>query len=170
MPARYQKLLIPVLLTAVWVVFSEGFSVLTLTVGLFFAICSLALLHQLRHEQETLPTIILRPFWLILFFLYLIGQIYLSGIQMIGRIISGRLESEIIEIETELDSDLMISVLSASITLTPGTVTVSRRGRTLTILRAASRQKQLASLDRQVKKSLEMLLMHQQMKMPLRKR
>lgn len=89
---------------------------------------------------------------------------------MIGRIISGRLESEIIEIETELDSDLMISVLSASITLTPGTVTVSRRGRTLTILRAASRQKQLASLDRQVKKSLEMLLMHQQMKMPLRKR
>lgn len=170
MPASYQKLLVLFLLTAVWVVISEQLSVLSLAGGLFFATVSLALLHQLRHDDERSSTFVLRPLWLMVYFIYLIGQIYLSGLQMIGRIIRGRLESEVVEIETQLDSDLAISVLALSITLTPGTVTVSRRGQTLTILRAVPARRTQCSIDRQIKKSLEILLLRQRKHVSLRRR
>jgi multicomponent Na+:H+ antiporter subunit E len=71
---------------------------------------------------------------LIKYGVFLIVHIYLAGFSTISKIISGKINPDIVEIETTIEDNLYICILANSITLTPGTVTIDKEGRKLKVL------------------------------------
>ena len=91
---------------------------------------------------------------------WLIGQIFVSGFMTISRIWSGReVRPHLVSFRTALRSDAAKVLLSQSITLTPGTLTVDQRdGRFLVHalddaftegLRDSEMEKRIAKLEKQ---------------------
>jgi len=71
---------------------------------------------------------------MIKYFFFMIKSIYISGFQMIGMIITHKINPSIVEIETDLEEDFQRTMLANSITLTPGTITVELTGNKLKVL------------------------------------
>lgn len=71
---------------------------------------------------------LLNPLRWILFIIYLIGPFLFymikANIDVAYRVITGRIKPGIVKIETGLKTDLGVTMLANSITLTPGTLTV----------------------------------------------
>lgn len=68
------------------------------------------------------------------YFLFLLTKIYSSGFSIIPYIVRGKSNPRFVEIYTDLESNVDLVVLSNSITLTPGTITVDLDGHKLLIL------------------------------------
>ena len=102
-------------------------SVVSLTV-VFVARQRLALLSGLRLTP-------LAPLHLLRYLGYFFGQLALSNLDVARRVISPRLpiHPELVEVRTDLTSDLGRMLLANSITLTPGTLTVEAEGDRLLI-------------------------------------
>jgi len=66
--------------------------------------------------------------------LNLIKEIYISSFSYIKRIIKKDCQPFITEIELKVKDPLIIAIISNSITLTPGTITVDADGNKLTVL------------------------------------
>lgn len=64
----------------------------------------------------------------------LIKEIYISSFSYIKRIIKKDCQPFITEIELRVKDPLIIAIISNSITLTPGTITVNAEGNKLTVL------------------------------------
>ena len=68
------------------------------------------------------------------YFMYLLVDIYCSGVSIIPTIIKKNDHPVFVEIYTDLESNLELLVLCNSITLTPGTITVDLEGHRLLVL------------------------------------
>ena len=117
-------------LTLVWLVLSEGFSLSAATTGLIVGTAAV-LLH--RKYIPLTPIWGVKLFKLVLYPFYLIGQIYLAGFQAIRLVLFGS-KVEILDIKTNISSDLMRVALVNSITLIPGTISLNLNGDTITLL------------------------------------
>ena len=97
----------------------EGFSVFNLVTGLVIAgVC-------IAYSKIFLPfnTVAkVNIFKLIVYFFYLVGQIYLSGFHVIKMIVFKKARADIMEVKTVLTNDVLRVILADSITLTPGSV------------------------------------------------
>ena len=118
----------------VWCILYEGISLAIAGVGLFLGILaavfanSFLVTHQLRSAYRiNLPV-------LAAYFFILIFRIFKAGIAAIPIIITGKAHTGVIDIETEVPDGLASTALANSITLTPGTVTVEKKGQKLKVL------------------------------------
>ena len=68
--------------------------------------------------------IIFKMFYAIAYFIVLIIEIIKATLDVAGRTLNGKVEPEIIEIETELKRPISQVILANSITLTPGTLSI----------------------------------------------
>lgn len=66
--------------------------------------------------------------------LLLIYEIYRAGLATIPLIISGKVNVQVVSIQTALEDDYNRSILANSITLTPGTITLDKKGDQLKVL------------------------------------
>ena len=90
------------------------------------------------------------------YFLFLLTKIYSSGFSIIPYIVSGKSNPRFIEIYTDLDSNVDLVVLSNSITLTPGTITVDLDGQKLLILWLNAEELSTTDAGNKIKGALEM--------------
>jgi len=97
-------------------------------------------------------------FGIIRYSLYLLLEIYKSGLSIIPHIISGHSNPEIIEIYTDLDSNLQVALISNSITLTPGTITMDVQGQRLKVLWMDPKTKNVTMAGIMIKGRLEKLI------------
>jgi len=65
-----------------------------------------------------------RPDMFVLFLLVLVFKMYVASFQVLWQIIRGRINPGVVHFRTHLKTDIARVVLSSSITLTPGTVTL----------------------------------------------
>ncbi len=66
----------------------------------------------------------IRVFWFIIYLIPFLVRVGASNIKMAYRILTGKINPGIVEINPELEKDTSITLLANSITLTPGTLTV----------------------------------------------
>ncbi|AKL96419.1 multisubunit sodium/proton antiporter, MrpE subunit [Clostridium aceticum] len=123
-----------ILCSIIWVVLNEEVSVKNVLLGCLLGFCSITCTEQFLIHKEYKANWKLNPMVLFRYLFHLIIQMYISGFITIGKIISGKINPDIVEISTELDDDLLICILANSITLTPGTITVDKEGQKLKVL------------------------------------
>ena len=122
------------ILTIMWVTLTELLIWPNFVLGLFLSFAALRLvpvIPEIYHNNGYRPFDIV--IWLRLI-VWLLGQIFLAGILTIRDVFAGHMNPLLITTPTSLQDDFLISVLAATITLTPGTVTVGRQDNSLIIL------------------------------------
>lgn len=90
------------------------------------------------------------------YFLYLLVQIYRSGIAALKNVIRGNERVTFTIFRSSLDNGFYQNLLANAITLTPGTVTVERNGAELTVLSYVDEE--TPTLDTHAIKTFERLL------------
>ena len=89
------------------------------------------------------------------YFLFLLVKIYKSGFTIIPSILTGKADPKFVEIYTELENNVDLVVLSNSITLTPGTITVDLDGHKLLILQMNAAEMTATEAGHHIKGDLE---------------
>ena len=117
-------------LTVVWLILREAFSVVDVVFGVVISILCL------WYSQKFIPLRKLEGvsfFKLALFHFYLIWEIYASGLYVIKIIFTGA-NTYITTIKTSLKNEELRVILADSITLTPGSVMLDLTGDNVTTL------------------------------------
>ncbi len=129
---HYVKMMI--VFAVVWVILEERIDGTTVLMGALIGLGTMLVTDRyvLRGDyQETYRL----GFWTALRYVAsLIVQIYVAGVQAVYRVLTRKLNVGIVDVKTSLTSDFHISLLANSITLTPGTVTLDRKGDTLKVI------------------------------------
>ena len=106
-------------LTIVWIVLREEFSLFNAVTGIVISIFAV------YYSRKFLPLSKIRNVdfvKLAMYIVYLLGQIYLAGFYVIKMVITGKARADIVTIKTKLTNETLKVVLADSITLTPGSI------------------------------------------------
>jgi len=129
-----ENLVLWIVFTAVWVVLNEQWNGKTVLVGMAVAFLSLRITDRYLLHTTYEHKYYLSPVMVAKYIAYLVVQIYKSGFSSIVRIVKGENDVMLFDYETVIQQDLPICLLANAITLTPGTVTVDKKGKRLRIL------------------------------------
>lgn len=122
------------LLTASWIIFSERVDLQTILFGLIGSVAALVATSKLVLKEDYVDRYPVRIGRVFVYAFRLLIAIYVAGFQAIARMITGKVHVGIVEITTKLEHPFAISLLSNSITLTPGTVTLAEEGQRLKVI------------------------------------
>lgn len=123
-----------ILLTFIWVLLFENLSLFIVLSGVLISILVVLFTDQFLLKGNYEHSYVIGFGTLIRYVARLMIEIYLAGIDIIPTIIKGNADVEIVEVETKLTDELLIDILANSITLTPGTVSVEKKGSRLLVL------------------------------------
>ena len=118
------------ILTAVWVVLRESFSVATVATGVALGIGSVFFCNKLIPLPQASRV---NPLRLVIFLLFLFKEIYKAGFWAIKVILTGS-RLEVMEMKTTLPHLLSRTFLANSITLVPGSISLDMKDDTITVL------------------------------------
>lgn len=131
---RLKSIAFLMVLTIFWVVFNEDTSFIQICFGVVVSGCALGISYKYLSTNQYLSHFRVRILWLLWFYIYLIYSIYVSGLDSMKRIITGKTQVGIIKYKSTLQHPLARTMLANAITLTPGTVTANCDCDTLSVL------------------------------------
>lgn len=134
MKKRRYTLQLIILLTIMWIILFERITPFVILSGLSLAWFTIFFSEKFLMEASFYELFPFNIFKLFKYALFLIIEIYKSGFSIIPVILSGTAKPGIVEIHTELESNISLVILSNSITLTPGTITLDIQGHRLLVL------------------------------------
>ena len=150
-----------ILFTFIWIILSESISLWPAAAGLVVSIVCVYFSGKLLAVEKISNV----SFWrLFIYIFYLAGQIYLAGFAAIILIIKGA-RSDIVKVDTKLESDFLKVILANSITLTPGTLVLELKGDIITVLWLRDKKSDphdLENAGEQIKGKLEKQLLKAQ--------
>ncbi len=121
-------------LAAVWVILNERATLPVVATGLLVGVVALGFTNVFVLNGDYGGTYGIRPLALLRYILVLIVQIYVAGFHAMAKILTGKVNVNIVAFDTVLRNEFHIALLANSITLTPGTVTMEKRGRHLRVI------------------------------------
>jgi len=148
------------ILTVIWGVLRESFSLETVAVGVAVSLCCLLIMKRFLPLPE-IPEI--KPIRFILYLLFLIGKVYTAGLTAMKTILAGA-QSEIVEVPTGISNICLKAILVNSITLVPGSVALDLENDKITVLwlKKAGADATAENADEQIKGELERMLLKAQ--------
>jgi multisubunit Na+/H+ antiporter MnhE subunit len=129
-------------LSFIWMMLFESFSIPILISAVFVSILVVIFTDRFLLKGNYEHSYIIGLGTLFKYTVRLVIEIYLAGIGVIPTIIRGNEEVEIVRTETKLTDELLIDILANSITLTPGTVTIEKKGNQLLVLNLNALEKE----------------------------
>lgn len=123
-----------IICSMIWVILNEELSVVNYILGGVFGFISIVITENLLLLNKFSNLYQINLLVLIKYLFNLIINIYASGFTTIIKIVTGKINPGIVEIKTEITNDLYICLLANAITLTPGTVTLEKKGQNLKVL------------------------------------
>jgi len=113
-------------LFVIWILFTATTETFTLIFGLFASLITASLTFKIflpKHEAN-LKFFIPNPFYLILFLIIMVANIYKSSFQVARAVFTGNTNPRIVHFRIRLRSNIARTILANSITITPGTLTL----------------------------------------------
>ncbi|NDL67426.1 Na+/H+ antiporter subunit E [Anaerotalea alkaliphila] len=142
-------------LGVLWMVLNEGVSLARFVAGCLLGVLALYITDQFLLFYRYRDAYRIPLLWLAGYFLFLVVQIYLAGFSTMRMILTGKINPDLVEIQTDIKNEFLVCLLANSITLTPGTVTVDMSGRKLTVLWIDCSTKDPAAAGELIKGKLE---------------
>ncbi len=121
-------------MTFVYIILSEAYSLKSLGIGMLFGIASMFVC-VLFFPNSFLERYDIKIPALLWYFIRLIIIIIISGIKSLFTSFFEDTATLLIEYKSSLKSDMLITLLANSITLTPGTTTIDKHNSTLKVMR-----------------------------------
>ncbi len=115
---------IAAILTSVWCIWSESFSLPTLLAGLFLSLLALFVTNRVFLRKPYQERYRLSIITLFRYIMVLIREIFRSGFHAIYITLTDRMHVGVVDLPTEIKDPLLGSLVASAITLTPGTVTI----------------------------------------------
>ncbi|MCL2547513.1 MAG: Na+/H+ antiporter subunit E [Oscillospiraceae bacterium] len=126
----FRRISFVLILAFVWIILGEALSWTTIIPGLIFGVICIIICEKLLPFEPVRNLCIWR---LILYLVYLLGQVYISAFHVMKIIFIGA-KVDIVTAKTQVQSDFLKVVLGNSVTLTPGSILLDLRDNTLTAL------------------------------------
>ena len=127
---RKSKILLVIILTLVWIILIESYSLFTIASGIFIGSCcvffSSRFLPLDKIKGVSFGRLALYPF-------YLVGQVFTSA-AYVSKIVFKGAKIDIVKVKTNVKNDSIRVMLADSVTLTPGSVMLELDGENMTIL------------------------------------
>jgi len=120
-----------VMLTFIWLILVESFSPFAIGSGVLVSLICLLFCRKFLPLE---PIRDVRFSRLLLYPFYLIKEIYVQGFCLIKMILFADVRVDMVDVQTELKSDFLRAILMASITMTPGSITLGLEEKTLTAI------------------------------------
>lgn len=134
MNKKMYTLQLTLLLTLLWIILFERFTPIIVISGLGISYLTIWFSEKFLMEATFYELFPFNIFKLARYAIFLIIEIYMSGFSIIPVILTGQAKPAVVEIHTELESNILLVILSNSITLTPGTITLDIQGHRLLVL------------------------------------
>ena len=147
-----------VLLTTVWCILQESFSWQNVVLGLAVSIFTLTFTNLFVLKGDYSRRYAIRPLLLLWYLLVLVWKIYQSGFQAMAKILTGGVNVNVVDIQTDLENPFHIALLGNSITLTPGTVTMQTDGQNLKVIWIDAHTRDPEVAGKEIKGGFEALL------------
>lgn len=125
---------IMILLFLMWIILFEEINLFVLITGLILPVVVILFTDKFLLQDNYDDQYMIGLWQIVKYGFALIKEIFIAGIGVIPNIISGESDVAIVTCETKLTDEFLIDILANSITLTPGTVTIEKKGSTLRIL------------------------------------
>lgn len=122
-----------ILFTLIYVVLNEGFSVLTVSLGILSGVVAIWLTNKIL-DIDYVEMFHINLRLILIYFWIIIRDTYVVGFQMIVRIFKGTIKPNYIKYKSKLNDEFLTILLANAITMPPGTITVDREGDEMTIL------------------------------------
>lgn len=113
-----------ILLTTIWCILNETFTVSMILGGLFVSILTILLLRLLQPDPTGVNDYNISFFALLKFFIILFYDIYMSAFRAIKHLIRNEINPQFVATETKVKRPWLQALIANAITLTPGTVTI----------------------------------------------
>ncbi|MCT4542678.1 MAG: Na+/H+ antiporter subunit E [Vallitalea sp.] len=121
-----------------WCILNGDFSLITIMQGFIFSSLAMIISCTIPGGADFIHTLNISFFMFVRFIIILIANIYSSTFAIIKLIFTSNINPHLVHINTNLENDWLLFFLANAITLTPGTVTVNRKGSDLLVLTAYS--------------------------------
>jgi multicomponent Na+:H+ antiporter subunit E len=130
------------IMLAFWVILSGEFTPVILVSAVVSSVLVAYWSHDLLFGDARMRTVFAQLYRFIKYLPWLFYQIALSNIDLVKRTLHPGMPIDpcVIEFPTDLDSDMGITILANSITLTPGTITINADGQGRFIVHAIARE------------------------------
>lgn len=119
----------------IWCILQGNYEYTTVFEAIFFssiaAVIQARIFYVNKGEKEKINISLIRG---IMYLFLLIFEIYKSSFKMILYIIKGKEEVKVVKIPTKIENHWQRVVVATSITLTPGTVSITEQKKTLWVL------------------------------------
>ncbi len=122
------------ILAVVWVIMQESFALSTILTGTGIGVVTLYVTNVLVLKERYRELYQVRLIPVIWYGIKLLSAIYVAGLQAVVKMITRRINVGVVDIDTDLTDEFAVALLANSITLTPGTVTLDRRGSRLKVI------------------------------------
>jgi len=122
------------LLTFAWIVLFGRLSILIIASGLIISILVVLFTDHFLLDRNYGVSYSIGFGTLIKYFGRTFYEVVVSGFKALPNVLSGKADVKLVTAKTKLNSDLLINLLTNSITLTPGSLTVSKDGNELHVL------------------------------------
>ena len=123
-----------ILLFITWIILFETINIFVILTGLLSSIFVIVFTDKFLLQGNYEDQYMIGIWQMVKYSVALVIEIFIAGWGVIPNIISGQSDVTILTCETKLEDDFLIDILANSITLTPGTVTIEKKGKVLRIL------------------------------------
>ncbi|KYH28691.1 MULTISPECIES: Na+/H+ antiporter subunit E [Clostridium] len=119
-----------------WIILSESKDLQTIIIGILLCASTAYISARFSGEYRSKQKVFMEKVkYAIIYVLILLKEIVIANFQVAKKVLSPSMDISptVVSIKTKLESDFYKTILANSITLTPGTITVSMENDTLTI-------------------------------------
>jgi multicomponent Na+:H+ antiporter subunit E len=127
------RIAIVIVFMAIWIVMNESAHPVVLVSSVPIAIATMFFSDRVI-DRNYASEFYLSPWTAARYIAVLLGQIVIAAWGMAKVILSGKGETRYFEYHSDLTDDLLLTLLSNSIIMTPGSVAVDRDGSTITVM------------------------------------
>lgn len=138
-----------------WILFTFNFSYSNLIAGVIVCFVVTRLSYGILYNEEGFVFKMIKLKVVIKYFFNLIVEIYKSSFSYMARILKKDCEPCIVEVELSVRDPLIVTIISNSITLTPGTLTIDAKDNKLTVLALKTCKDCEESINADIKENFE---------------
>lgn len=135
MKKYYKRLEVLVFFLLIWVILNENFRLDTLITGGIVSLMVLVVTNKLigmDYAEEFYEP----PYSMLVYFAKLFVETYKAAFDVVKRIFNGNIHPTFVEYETDLKEDRLVTLLSRTVTVVPGTVVYEQCGDKILVLAA----------------------------------